>query len=632
MGPPAAAGGSVDPQAGQAVLSVRILKGQTSSLLPRRVPRRQLYVPSCPPRRRCSTAGTASGEYDHRYSRTAVVVLLCVGSTDGNSTSEPHHYRIMATAAERIATALNGDGAQRESAYTTLSALANGDSADVGTVLSTGTVRVSAIEEARLDEGTLAELFGQFGSVLAVTLRCDGTSPWALLTFGEAKEAQASVAAADGLGVAVRTVDTHEEHEEQPLGEAMIAIQEHRKRVTVGVAVSCVGPLVDTVLCADVSVVGPVEYRRAASVLAELVMLDPLKVLAEYHRGERFFSTWKTMGNALNAVFLKQPAELTHDDVLTVASETTLTVEWWARGPDALLEEMGVGTFDLMGVWLANDKLQPGNASEAVIDRLLQLALEIVRDPQGLSKLTQAGVWQIFGWSLSGRAAQAMPVIEAGLLKEMVATMKQSSPVEWMTWKTSSGMLAGGIFLLGWTLSTLQLPVNKTQLLLDSGFIDMCMTALKAFELQGARNVPETNILAVEEPLNLLALLDLTAPEAAPIVRSLEGMPSTLRFILDNDLSFLKDMGYTTASMCALTCAMAMGKQEGGEFEFTQNVIDNILTVTLEVFSGIPCAPLNPVLAPFFMKSISNLCISGKAPPPRAACPFPYGVTIRASG
>ena len=42
----------------------------------------------------------------------------------------------------------------------------------------------------------------------------------------------------------------------------------------------------------------------------------------------------------------------------------------------------------------------------------------------------------------------------------------------------------------------------------------------------------EANVLAVEEPLNLFAMLDLTAPEAAPIVRQLEEMPSTLRFVL----------------------------------------------------------------------------------------------------
>jgi hypothetical protein len=111
--------------------------------------------------------------------------------------------------------------------------------------------------------------------------------------------------------------------------------------------------------------------------------------------------------------------------------------------------------------------------------------------------------------------------------------------------------------------------------------------ACQAFELRGAGLVTEANVLAVEEPLNLFAMLDLTAPEAVPIMRQLEDMPTTLRFILvsgivaihlcacladqetlprqDNNLSHIKDMGYTTASMCALVCALALGKQEGGD-------------------------------------------------------------------
>ena len=73
-----------------------------------------------------------------------------------------------------------------------------------------------------------------------------------------------------------------------------------------------------------------------------------------------------------------------------------------------------------------------------------------------------------------------MPLIEAGLLEAMVASLKRTSPVEWMSWKTPTGMCAGGILLLGWTLSTLVLPGwSKTEKLLESGFIDVCIASLK---------------------------------------------------------------------------------------------------------------------------------------------------------
>ena len=74
--------------------------------------------------------------------------------------------------------------------------------------------------------------------------------------------------------------------------------------------------------------------------------------------------------------------------------------------------------------------------------------------------------------------------------------------------------------------------MNKIELLLDRGFVDVCISALKAFELQGAGKVSEANVQGLWCCVSLLSTLDLTAPEAAPIVQMLEDMPSTLRFTL----------------------------------------------------------------------------------------------------
>jgi hypothetical protein len=105
-----------------------------------------------------------------------------------------------------------------------------------------------------------------------------------------------------------------------------------------------------------------------------------------------------------------------------------------------------------------------------------------------------------------------------------------------VTWTTATGIRAGATLQLAWTLSTLELPMNKIELLLDRGFVDVCISALKAFELQGAGKVGEANVQGLWCCVSLLSTLDLTAPEAAPIVQMLEDMPSTLRFILVRDL------------------------------------------------------------------------------------------------
>ena len=122
--------------------------------------------------------------------------------------------------------------------------------------------------------------------------------------------------------------------------------------------------------------------------------------------------------------------------------------------------------------------------ADAFIDRICLLLLEILRAPRGASELELAGMWVAIGVAAGGRAPLAMTLIEAGVLDLAVATLQQTSPTEWITWRTPTGILATGILFLGWTLSTLELP-NKTQLLLDKGFVDVAISVMKAFELRG---------------------------------------------------------------------------------------------------------------------------------------------------
>eukprot|EP01046_Picozoa_sp_COSAG06_P028510 COSAG06_NODE_2574_length_6643_cov_4.825402_5_plen_119_part_00 len=59
-----------------------------------------------------------------------------------------------------------------------------------------------------------------------------------------------------------------------------------------------------------------------------------------------------------------------------------------------------------------------------------------------------------------------------------------------------------------------------------------CTYDRQAFERRGLEKVAEANVSAIHFSAFLLKTLDLTAPEAAPIVRKLEEIPSTLRFVL----------------------------------------------------------------------------------------------------
>ena len=162
-------------------------------------------------------------------------------------------------AAARLAQSLGAAADQRAAAYTELTALAHGDAPDTTTGLATATLHIGGLEgEALEDEAQLAAKLGTFGDVLAVTLRERreaGKVSWALVTYAEAAESERALEGAaaelDIESAQVRRMDT-----QQALGRsgaAGDAMHEQRRKVEVRVAAACVGPLVEAVLCKDVS-------------------------------------------------------------------------------------------------------------------------------------------------------------------------------------------------------------------------------------------------------------------------------------------------------------------------------------------------------------------------------------------
>ena len=181
-------------------------------------------------------------------------------------------------ASARLAQGLSAAADQRAAAYTELTALAHGDASDATTGLATATLHIGGLEgEALEDEAQLTERLGCFGTVLALTLRREAErGSWALVTYAEAAESERALqGSAAELGVEsaqVRRMDT-----QQALGSDGSmdeAIREQRRRVESRVAASCVGPLMETVLCKDVSEVEAEEFQRAAIVVAKLCWMD----------------------------------------------------------------------------------------------------------------------------------------------------------------------------------------------------------------------------------------------------------------------------------------------------------------------------------------------------------------------
>lgn len=300
-------------------------------------------------------------------------------------------------------------------------------------------------------------MFRRFGTVLAATIQlqdAEGTkSSRALLTFVEAAESQRALDGAAALGVDGLAASRAESAEEA-LGEASAGA--HRARVRVGIAVACVGPLMETAFAADVSVVDAAEYQHAQIVLGEMHALDPIAVAASaWHEVRCITLGFGSPGNAYQAVFQKTPSALTRDDALTVACSTISYAIYFSRGPD-LITAAGAFTWDqTVGALMEHGKLSPSTtASEEFLLRLSLLLLDLFRDPQGTAELALAGGGMALAFCMSGRVALAPPLIDAGLIKVIVATMRRSSPMEWLSWKTTSAIVAGVLYAVFPLLST----------------------------------------------------------------------------------------------------------------------------------------------------------------------------------
>ena len=518
-------------------------------------------------------------------------------------------------AAVRLAGLLAGDAASRQAAYTELTALANGDGADATTNMSTATLHVGGIEGELEDETKLTEVFGHFGSVLAVTLRVrrEGKKvSWALLTFTEESESAKALQGAAELGVdglVARRVDT-----QQMLGStgAMGSVMRtHHTRVDMSVAVACVHPLVDNVLTADASNVDAAEAQHACWVLSCLMLLGA-EACAEFMRDERWFKMWKFPSSALGLVFAKQPADLTRDDVMLAAAIAMTHLPYMCRGMSACLDMVGLDEMSgLMQNLAACSFLPSVNPSDDLNKQLVLMGLEICRNPQGLSELEKAGMWTMVYFSIAQRPAVAVVAHEAGVWELGMGVVNTHSPADWIGWNTMIGCKVTSIVSVLSQFVIMPPPgVNLPTVFYESGFAQAFVRMFQAFELRGADNVHSTNVVCIVQILVMMQQLDLSAPESAPIVKLLRQIPSALQFTLDHPLIHIKSVGAVSSSACAMICAVVFGKEEeDGGFSFSQQLIDEGLDLLRNICTG-TLQPFFPLLPPHFLRPLVHLCIS----------------------
>lgn len=522
-------------------------------------------------------------------------------------------------AASRIGALLAGDKEQRDAALTELAALSNGDDADMTTNMSVASIHIGGVEGELEDEARLADAFGRFGTVLAVTLRkrrevSDSKQlvSWALLTFSQEDEKQSAIEGAGQVGsVTVRPVDT-----QQALGStgAMGSImRQHHKRVDTSVAKACVEPLV-ALLRADASRVDGVEAQRVYMVLCGLMLLDPVAIVSEWVQRDFVSATWTTTtSTALAKVLAKDGEELARDDVLLWGCDWLPHLVYWGKGFSEITASAQADEMSVLHGYMTHCPLYPAHCDDKKSVQRIRLALDAIRDPQGLSDLQLAGIAFAVTLAMQQRSHEVVAaVVDAGTFEVGASVLGRISPVEAVTWCTPSGLLAASLW--SWFANIAQTADSITssslvRLIVDHGLAEIAVSTLQAYELRGSRCVHEASPMLLAGILGLFTALDLSEQVAAPIVARFRGIPFTWTFLLEHPLDHMKAIGVTTATSCAMLCSGIFGKDEGGGYTFSFEMVDGTLKLFNELLVGTMSIYL-PVLPPHWLVPVLHLCIS----------------------
>lgn len=182
-----------------------------------------------------------------------------------------------------------------------------------------------------------------------------------------------------------------------------------------------VDALVDGVLCS--AHVDAAEYRQVCDLTADLMLRKENSFMLEMICGQRWMRAWRAP--VLLDVASRQPAEMTRDDVLTVAADSSIMLATFCSWTHTN-EAAGEDEVDAM-IKLSNHPLYPDGmaANPDGNERLVQLALEVCRDPQGLPERQLAGVWTSIFALVSSRPVLGAVAANEGIANAAVAELRE---------------------------------------------------------------------------------------------------------------------------------------------------------------------------------------------------------------
>ena len=122
----------------------------------------------------------------------------------------------------------------------------------------------------------------------------------------------------------------------------------------------------------------------------------------------------------------------------SLACATAPYALYFSRGPGPVCAAADLQFMTVVTTMQELNLQTPGHpTTDAFIERLGLLMLDLVRDAHQSEtpELALAGDMMALAWCLSARPKVGAALVAAGFVEVVVAALRRSAPVEWLSWK-----------------------------------------------------------------------------------------------------------------------------------------------------------------------------------------------------
>jgi hypothetical protein len=317
------------------------------------------------------------------------------------------------------------------------------------------------------------------------------------------------------------------------------SVGEADKGQAVALAVACVKPLFEAVLCAPASKVGEAEFIRCSLLLHDMQKLDVLAVCGELWRKNAdgiplYVTAWTARDTVFAAMLAKEPIDFDRNDAIIAAAAQSnwgLNVANTA-GISATCAAAGIADMAWVEMCVAYHPFW-GERGQRNLPLAL-LCLELVRSEADTQpEAIIAGAWRVLCDSNTNpKGAQVL--FAAGFVDVAQAALQRWNPIGRISKQNivPSAILTA---LKDCSHSAASEGTEIIQPLLDAGVVDIVISTLTAYQMLGPEHA---SVVAVEfGALEMIQVLVSSPEQAKPIAAKLRSAGvDSFRYILDHPL------------------------------------------------------------------------------------------------